>query len=50
MKEIGPKERLLREQREETFANKGKSPSKVDLRAKIAKVHPKIKKTGRRGR
>jgi hypothetical protein len=49
--QIGPKERQLREMREQRAANKGpKKPSTSDLRKMIGKTKPMGKKTGRRGR
>ncbi len=50
-KEMGPKERALREQREAKFATKDKRPSTSDLRGRIAKIKPSVKgQSGRRGR
>lgn len=44
-KEIGPKEKMLREQREARFNNKPK-PSHAELRKNIAKIKPVIRKGG----
>lgn len=45
-KEIGPKEKALREQREHKFSK----PKLADVRSKIAKIKPMAKHGGRRGR
>mgnify|MGYP001390846664 CR=1 FL=1 len=48
---IGPKEAMLRRQREERFATKNsKRPSASDLRNQVSKIKPMTKKGGRRGR
>jgi ribosomal protein S21 len=44
---IGPKERMLREMREQRFARK---PSKVELRERVAKIKAVPKNRSRRGR
>ena len=51
-KEIGPKERALREARERRFAenHQAKKPSAADLRSQISKVRPMTRKGGKRGR
>lgn len=46
MKEIGPKEKALREQREHKFAK----PKLADVRSKIARIKPMSHKGGKRGR
>lgn len=53
-KDVGPKERALREARERTYNTKGagapKHPSASELRGQIAKIKPKPPKQRRRGR
>lgn len=50
-KEMGPKERALREQREANFHNsKVRKPSVSDVRNKIAKIKPVTRHGGKRGR
>lgn len=45
-KEIGPREKQLREMREQKHAK----PKLADVRSKIAKIKPMAKHGGRRGR
>lgn len=48
---IGPKEAMLRRQREEKFASKqNRKLSASDLRNQVSKIKPMTKKAGRRGR
>lgn len=47
MKDIGPKEKMLREMREGKISHK---PKLADVRSKIARIKPMTKQSGRRGR